>query len=61
MNKFIREIIGFFENNIFYTDFDSLYIEKKYWSVLDKTKLVGEKLGQSKMITKQVVSFTVHF
>ena len=29
MNKFIREINGFYENNIYYTDTDSLYIEKK--------------------------------
>ena len=30
MNNFIREIYGFHENNIYYTDTDSLYIEKKY-------------------------------
>ena len=29
MNKFIRELNGFYENNIYYTDTDSLYIEKK--------------------------------
>ena len=31
MNKFIREINGFYNNNIYYTDTDSLYIEKKVW------------------------------
>ena len=48
MNKFIREIIGFYRNNIYYTDTDSLYIEKKYWDVLDKANLVGEELCQGK-------------
>ena len=48
MNKFIREINGFYENNIYYTDTDSLYIEKKYWDVLDKANLVGDELCQGK-------------
>ena len=48
MNKFIREINGFYENNIYYTDTDSLYIEKKYWDVLDKANLVGHELCQGK-------------
>ena len=29
MIKFIRETTGFYKNNIYYTDTDSLYIEKK--------------------------------
>ena len=48
MNKFIREINGFYENNIYYTDTDSLYIERKFWDVLDKANLVGENLCQGK-------------
>ena len=48
MNNFIREINGFYNNNIYYTDTDSLYIEKKYWDVLDKANLVGEGLCQGK-------------
>ena len=48
MNKFIREINGFYKNNIYYTDTDSLYIEKKYWDVLDKANLVGDELCQGK-------------
>ena len=36
MNIFIREINGFYNNSIYYSDTDSLYIEKKYWDVLDK-------------------------
>ena len=48
MNNFIREINGFFINSIYYGDTDSLYIEKKYWDVLDKANLVGEGLCQGK-------------
>ena len=48
MNKFIREKNGFYGNNIYYTDTDSLYIEKKYWDVLDKANLVGDRLCQGK-------------
>ena len=48
MNNFIREINGFYNNSINYTDCDSLYIEKKYWNVLDKANLVGENLCQVK-------------
>ena len=48
MNKFIREINGFYENYIYYTDTDSLYLEKKYWDVLDKANLVGDDLCQRK-------------
>ena len=39
MNKFTREISGFYKNNINYTDTDSLYLVKKYWDVLDKANL----------------------
>ena len=48
MNKFIKEINGFCNNSIYYGDTDSLYIEKKYWDVLDKANLVGEELCQAK-------------
>ena len=48
MNNFIREVNGFYNNIIYYTDCDSLYIEKKYWDVLDKANLVGENLCQGK-------------
>ena len=46
MNNFIREINGFYSNSIYYGDTDSLYIEKKYWDVLGKAKLVEEGLCQ---------------
>ena len=46
MNNFIRGINGFYINGIYYGDTDSLYIEKKYWDVLDKANLFGENLCQ---------------
>ena len=46
MNKFVREINRFYKNNIYYTDTDSLYTEKKHWDVLDKAKLIGENMCQ---------------
>ena len=48
MNNFIREINGCYNNTIYYGDTDSLYIEKKYWDVLDKANLVGKDLCQGK-------------
>ena len=48
MNNFIREKNGFYNNSIYYGDTDSLYIEKKYWDVLDKANLVREVLCQGK-------------
>ena len=48
MNNFIREVNGFFKKSIYYGDTDSLYIEKKYWDVLDKANLVGECLCRGK-------------
>ena len=48
MNNFIREINGFHNNSIYYGDTDSLYIEKKYWDVLDKANLAGKNLCQGK-------------
>ena len=48
MNRFIREINGFYNINIYYTDCEPLYIEKKYWDALDKANLVGEELCQGK-------------
>ena len=48
MNSFLREINGFYNNSIYYTDCDSLYIEKRFWDVLDTANLVGEELCQGK-------------
>ena len=48
MNNFIREINAFYNSSKYYGDTDSVYIEKKFWDVLDKAKLVGENLCQGK-------------
>ena len=61
MNKIIREINGFYNNSIYYGDTDSLYIEKKYWDVVDKTKFVGKNLRQGKNDYKTGGIFYVSF
>ena len=33
---------------MYYGDTNSIYIEKKYWDVLDKTNLLGKNLCQCK-------------
>ena len=48
MNNFIHAINGVYTNDVFYTDTDSLYIEKKHWDKLDRTGLVGKNLLQGK-------------
>ena len=48
MNNFIHAIDGFYSNDVYYTDTDSLYIEKKHWDNLDKAGLVGMNRLQGK-------------
>ena len=48
MNNFIHAINGFYTNDVYYTDTDSLYNENKHWDKLDKTGLVGKNLLQGK-------------
>ena len=48
MNSVIKQIDGFYNNNIYYTDTDSLYIHKKYWSVLVDNEFVRKSLGLGK-------------
>ena len=48
MNTFIHAIDGFYTNDVFYTDCDSLYIENKHWGKLDKAGLVGKELLRGK-------------
>ena len=48
MNNFIHAIGGFYTNDVYYTDTDSLYIENKHWDKLDKAGLVGKNLLQGK-------------
>ena len=48
MNNFIHAIVGFYSNDVYYTDTDSLYIENKHWNKLDEAGLVGKNLLQGK-------------
>ena len=48
MNKVFHEIDGFYSNNIYYGDTDSVYIHKKHWSILVEKRFVGNSLGQGK-------------
>ena len=48
MNNFIHAINGFYTNDVYYADCDSLYIENKHWDKLDKAGLVGKNLLQGK-------------
>ena len=48
MNNFVHAISGFYTNDVYYTDTDSLYIENKHWDELDETGLVGKGLLQGK-------------
>ena len=44
MNNFIHAIDGFYTNDVYYSDTDSLYIENKHRNKLDEAKLIGRKL-----------------
>ena len=48
LNNFIHAIGGFYTNNVYYADTDSLYIKNKHWVKLDKDGLVGENRLQGK-------------
>ena len=48
MKNFIHAIDGFYTNNVYSTDTDSLYIENKHWDKLEKAGLVGKELLQGK-------------
>ena len=48
MNNFIHAIDGFYTNDVFYTDTDSLYIKNKHWKKLDNAGLVGKNQKQGK-------------
>ena len=40
MNNLVHAIDGFYTNDVYYTDTDSLYIENNHWEKLDKVGLV---------------------
>ena len=48
MNNFIHAIDGFYSNDEYYTDTDSLYIENKHWEKLKEKNFVGKNLLQGK-------------
>ena len=48
MNNFIHAINGFYTNDVYYTDTDSLYIQNKHWNKLKDGGLVGKNLLQGK-------------
>ena len=48
MNYVIEQINGFYNNSIYYTDTDSLYIHKNHWSNLVDNGFVGKSLGLGK-------------
>ena len=49
MNNFIQAIDGFYSNDVYYTDTESLYIENKRWDKLQNSGLVGKNLLQGKI------------
>ena len=49
MNNFAHAISGFYTNDLYYSDTDSLYIHNKHWDTLDKTGSVGKNLLQGKV------------
>ena len=48
MNGFIHAIDGFYTNDVYYTDTDSLYVESKHWDELNNAGFVGKSLLQGK-------------
>ena len=48
MNIFIHANNGFYTNDVYYTDMDSLYFENKHWEKVDKAGLVGRNRLQGK-------------
>ena len=48
MNAVIKQKGGFYNNSIYYTDTDSLYIHKNYWSNLVDIGFVGKYFGLGK-------------
>ena len=48
MNNFVNAINGFYTNDVYYTDTDSLYIENKHRDILDEAGLVGKNLLQGR-------------
>ena len=52
MNNFIHANNGFYTNDLYYTDTDSLYFENEHWDKIDKAALVGKNSLQGKKVYK---------
>ena len=48
MNNFIRAIDGFYSEDLYYENTDSMYIENKHWDSSDNVGLVGKNRLQNK-------------
>ena len=48
INNFIHAINGFYTNDVYNTETDSLYIENKHWDNLGKAGLIGKCFLQVK-------------
>ena len=48
MNDVVKQKGGFYNNSIYYTDTDLLYIQNIYWSSLVNNGFVGNSLGLGK-------------
>ena len=48
MKSFFHAINGFYTNDVYYGDTDSLYLENKHWEKLDKAGSAGKNLLQEK-------------
>ena len=46
MKNFIHAIVGFYSNDVYYTNTDSLHIENKHWDKLQGAGVVGKNLLQ---------------
>ena len=60
MNNFIHAIDGFFTNDVYYTDTDSLYIENRHWDKLNEVRLVGKRPLKGKIITDLILEYSMH-
>ena len=63
INNFIRVFDGFqtYYIYIYNQDFDSLYMVKKQWNILNEHEMVGEDICQGKMIMLVVEYFLDFF
>ena len=61
MNGVIKQIGGFHNNSIYYTDTDSLYIHKKHWSSSVDNGFVGKSLGLGKIEHGSLAIFPAWF